>query len=69
MITIAQIDAAGRLCVYQGEACTVVRDEDHLFELIAEHGELCLSSTIEFPEEFTPDPAVIRMCRKLAAGP
>ena len=47
-----------------------VRDESHLIELLTADGspEFLVSSTLDFPEEYTKLPSVLALVAKIRAG-
>lgn len=49
-----------------GEETPVITSAEQL-QRLAPHGCNC-SSTVDFPEDYTTDPAVIALCRELRGG-
>jgi hypothetical protein len=58
------IDDAGRLTCDLGDAEAVVITSVAQLARLTPAGAQC-SSTVDFPEEYTADPAVIALCRAL----
>lgn len=58
----------GRLVARVGmldESVTQIENREHLDSMLLQHDGAMCSSTVDFPEEYTDDPAVIAMCREL----